>query len=207
MTAWMNWPEDVVAGRRSSTTARPSKRTMAGPCGRSATTEPWEPIGVDPAEARLDYCRDLLTILSDVVDQKARRPSTRPAEACRRSSPDRAGSRRTRRDGSCGSAVESREPAVVLERPLRSQRVGTESSIRIAVEKQSETGAGPAHDERPRRRSGASPIHFRFVLRMAAMPDHHSGRLEEVVAVRERAQRQRELLAGVDMAGVLADVE
>lgn len=75
LTAWMNWPEDVVAGapiihycqvvESDDGTALWSKRDY----------RPWEPIDADPAAARLDYCRDLLAILTRVVDRK--RPTPR----------------------------------------------------------------------------------------------------------------------------------
>ncbi len=74
MTAWMNWPEDEVAGAPIIHYCQTVEAHDGRPLWSKRSYRPWEPIGVEPAEARLDYCRDLLRILSDVVDQKGADP-------------------------------------------------------------------------------------------------------------------------------------
>jgi hypothetical protein len=74
LTAWMNWPEDAVAGAPIIHYCQPVEDRHGQVVWSKRDYQPWQPIDVDPAEARLDYCRDLLTILADVVEQKARDP-------------------------------------------------------------------------------------------------------------------------------------
>jgi hypothetical protein len=74
MTAWMNWPEDVVAGAPIIHYCQTVEAHDGRPLWSKRDYRPWEPIGVDPAEARLDYCRDLLTILADAVAQRSAGP-------------------------------------------------------------------------------------------------------------------------------------
>ena len=72
LCAWMDWPEDVVAGAPIIHYCQTVEGHGGEPLWSKRDYRPWEPIGVDPAAARLDYCRDLLAILTDVVQSKAR---------------------------------------------------------------------------------------------------------------------------------------
>jgi hypothetical protein len=71
MSAWMNWPAELVAGAPIIHYCQTVEAHDGRPLWSKRDYRPWEPIGVDPAEARLDYCRDLLAILTDVVGQNA----------------------------------------------------------------------------------------------------------------------------------------
>jgi hypothetical protein len=76
-TAWMNWPEDYVAGA-------PLIHYCQQVLGRDGSVmwgkqsyAPWEPLGVDPNDAELDYCRDLLHLIDDFISVRARSRSRR----------------------------------------------------------------------------------------------------------------------------------
>ena len=65
--AWMNWPESFVAGA-------PILHYCQAVIGRDGLRlwykqdySPWKPLGVDPNDAALDYCRDLLHLLDDHI--------------------------------------------------------------------------------------------------------------------------------------------
>lgn len=75
--AWMNWPEEYVAGA-------PIIHYCQEVLARDGTSlwykqryVPWEPLGVDPNDAELDYCRDLLHLIDDYVSTRARQRSRR----------------------------------------------------------------------------------------------------------------------------------
>jgi hypothetical protein len=74
LTAWMNWPEEAVAGAPIIHYCQPVEAHDGRALWSKGDYQPWAPIDVDPAEARLDYCRDLLAILAEVVAQKAGDP-------------------------------------------------------------------------------------------------------------------------------------
>jgi hypothetical protein len=82
--AWTNWPEDFVAGapilhyclpieRRDGSRLwykqdwRPSAKVERRWRDPVIDTRPYEPLDLDPNDARLDYCRDLLHLLDDWV--------------------------------------------------------------------------------------------------------------------------------------------
>jgi hypothetical protein len=82
--AWMDWPEDFVAGapiihycqpveHRDGSRLwykqnwRPSARVERAPGDPRLDTRPYEPLGLDPNNAKLDYCRDLLHLLDEYV--------------------------------------------------------------------------------------------------------------------------------------------
>lgn len=70
LTAWMNWPEDVVAGVPIIHYCQVVESHDGRELWSKGDYRPWEPVGADPAAARLDYCRDLLAILTRVIDGK-----------------------------------------------------------------------------------------------------------------------------------------
>lgn len=69
--AWMNWPEDFVAGAPIIHYCQP----VAGKDGTrlwyKQDYRPWEDLGIDPNDAALDYCRDLLHLLDQFIGLKA----------------------------------------------------------------------------------------------------------------------------------------
>jgi hypothetical protein len=74
LTAWMNWPEEAVAGAPIIHYCQTVEDHDGEPLWSKRDYRPWEPIEVDPSRARLDYCRDLLAILAGVVADKAGGP-------------------------------------------------------------------------------------------------------------------------------------
>jgi hypothetical protein len=73
LAAWLNWPEDAVAGAPLIHYCQAVEGRHGEQLWSKRTYRPWEPITVYPADARLDYCRDLLTILTDAVEAKSGR--------------------------------------------------------------------------------------------------------------------------------------
>ena len=63
--AWMNWPEDVVAGAPIIHYCQPVENGVGSPLWFKRDYTPWEPLGFDPGEARLDYCRELMGLLAE----------------------------------------------------------------------------------------------------------------------------------------------
>ena len=72
LAAWLNWPEADVAGAPIIHYCQAVEGRDGAVLWSKWDYRPWEPIDVDPGEARLDYCRDLLAILADAVTAKAR---------------------------------------------------------------------------------------------------------------------------------------
>ena len=70
--AWTNWPDEAVAGAPIIHYCQPIEDRDGAPLWFKQGYRPWTPIDVDPEDARLDYCRDLLVILRDVVATKQR---------------------------------------------------------------------------------------------------------------------------------------
>jgi hypothetical protein len=65
--AWMDWPESFVAGAPilhycQAVNARDGSRLWY-----KQDYSPWGPLGIDPNDAALDYCRDLLHLLDDYI--------------------------------------------------------------------------------------------------------------------------------------------
>lgn len=70
LCAWMNWPEEVVAGAPIIHYCQVVESHEGTALWSKRSYRPWEPIDVDSGAARLDYCRELLSILSRVVAEK-----------------------------------------------------------------------------------------------------------------------------------------
>jgi hypothetical protein len=66
--AWMNWPEDFVAGAPILHYCQPVSGRDGSRLWYKQGYRPWEPLGVDPNDAELDYCRDLLHLLDEFID-------------------------------------------------------------------------------------------------------------------------------------------
>lgn len=75
--AFMNWPEESVAGAPLVHYTQRVEAHDGSALWFKQDYRPWDPIDVDPEDARLDYCRDLLRIMRDYV-------ATRSATAERR---------------------------------------------------------------------------------------------------------------------------
>jgi hypothetical protein len=88
--AWTSWPEDFVAGapivhycqpleHRDGSRLwykqdwRPSVAVERGPGDPRLDTRPYEPLAIDPNDAQLDYCRDLLHLLDEFVREQITR--------------------------------------------------------------------------------------------------------------------------------------
>lgn len=67
LAAWMNWPEDFVAGAPIIHYCQPVLDRAGERLWYKQGYTPWEPLGVDPDEAALDYCRDLLHLVDDFI--------------------------------------------------------------------------------------------------------------------------------------------
>ncbi len=65
--AWMDWPEDFVAGAPIIHYCQPVLDSEGTKLWTKHEYEPWEPVDVDPDAAALDYCRDFLRILTRFV--------------------------------------------------------------------------------------------------------------------------------------------
>jgi len=70
--AFMNWPEETVAGAPIIHYCQPVEDRHGQVLWTKHDYHPWDPIEADPADARLDYCRDLLVILKDFVATRQR---------------------------------------------------------------------------------------------------------------------------------------
>lgn len=74
-SAWTNWPESFVAGAPIIHYCQPVIDRSGRQMWFKQEYEAFEPIGVDPNDAELDYCRDLLHLLDEytrVVREDAR---------------------------------------------------------------------------------------------------------------------------------------
>ncbi len=65
--AWMNWPERFVAGAPIIHYCQEVTARDGSPMWNKRRYSPWEPLGLDPNDAALDYCRDFLHLLDDYV--------------------------------------------------------------------------------------------------------------------------------------------
>lgn len=65
--AWMDWPEEFVAGAPIIHYCQPVLDGDGEKLWYKQDYRPWDPIEVDPSRADLDYCRDFLGILVDYV--------------------------------------------------------------------------------------------------------------------------------------------
>jgi hypothetical protein len=68
--AWMDWPEDVVAGAPIIHYCQPVLDADGERLWYKQDYRPWEPLGIDPQAAAFDYCRDFLEILNRFVSTK-----------------------------------------------------------------------------------------------------------------------------------------
>jgi hypothetical protein len=69
--AWMNWPEEFVAGAPIIHYCQPVVGKDGARLWFKQGYTPWDPIGVDPNDAALDYCRDLLHLLDEFAGLQA----------------------------------------------------------------------------------------------------------------------------------------
>lgn len=65
--AWMPWPEDFVAGAPIIHYCQAVEDRDGERLWFKQDYRPWEPLDVDPNDARLDYCRDFLHLLDEYV--------------------------------------------------------------------------------------------------------------------------------------------
>lgn len=65
--AWMNWPEEEVAGAPIVHYCQPVEDADGNQLWFKQGYRPWEPIDVDPEAAALPYCRDLLRIIQEYI--------------------------------------------------------------------------------------------------------------------------------------------
>ncbi len=65
LAAWIDWPEDFTAGASIIHYCRPVESEDGRRLWYKWDYAPWEPLNVDPEEAKLDYCRELLTMLDE----------------------------------------------------------------------------------------------------------------------------------------------
>jgi hypothetical protein len=72
LCAFTNWPEEAVAGAPILHYCKAIEARDGTPLWFKQGYRPWDPIDVDPADARLDYCRDLLVILQDFIATRTR---------------------------------------------------------------------------------------------------------------------------------------
>lgn len=77
ISAWMNWPEEYVAGAPIIHYCQEVLARDGTAMFHKQRYTPWEPLGVDPNDAELDYCRDLLHLIDDYISTRARRRSWR----------------------------------------------------------------------------------------------------------------------------------
>jgi hypothetical protein len=67
IAAFVGWPEEDVAGAPLIHYCQAVEDEDGAVLWTKHHYRPWDPIEVDPATARLDYCRDLLSILKGYV--------------------------------------------------------------------------------------------------------------------------------------------
>ena len=70
--AWMNWPEDFVAGAPIIHYPQPVIDRRGVEMWFKQRYRAFEPLGVDPNDAELDYCRDLLHLLDEYIGTRSR---------------------------------------------------------------------------------------------------------------------------------------
>ena len=68
--AWMNWPEDFVAGAPIIHYCQPVEAADGTELWYKQGYRPWAEVDVDPDDAALDYCRDLLRMLQEFIALK-----------------------------------------------------------------------------------------------------------------------------------------
>jgi hypothetical protein len=85
--AWMNWPEHFVAGAPILHYCQPVEHRDGSPLWFKQHWRPYTPLGLDPNDAKLDYCRDLLHLLDEFtrarLDGSAPRPGAPPDPGAR----------------------------------------------------------------------------------------------------------------------------
>lgn len=72
--AWLPWPEAFVAGAPTIHYCQPVEARDGRRLWFKQDYTPWEPLGVDPNEANLDYARDLLHLLDEFVRRQRGAP-------------------------------------------------------------------------------------------------------------------------------------
>jgi hypothetical protein len=70
--AWMNWPEQFVAGAPLIHYPQPVVDRRGVEMWFKQRYRAFEPLDVDPNDAELDYCRDLLHLLDEYIGIRAR---------------------------------------------------------------------------------------------------------------------------------------
>jgi len=73
--AWMDWPESFVAGAPIIHYCQPVRNAEGETIWYKQQYRAWEPLGVDPQSASLDYCRDLLEIVAGFIATKQELPA------------------------------------------------------------------------------------------------------------------------------------
>lgn len=68
--AWMNWPEDFVRGAPIIHYCQPVEAADGTRLWYKQGYRPWTEVDVDPDDAALDYCRDLLRMLQEFIALK-----------------------------------------------------------------------------------------------------------------------------------------
>jgi hypothetical protein len=85
--AWMNWPEDFVAGAPILHYCQPVEHRDGSRLWFKQDWRPYAPLGLDPNDAKLDYCRDLLHLLDEFtrarLDASAPGPGAAPVPGAR----------------------------------------------------------------------------------------------------------------------------
>ena len=69
--AWMDWPEEFTAGAPIIHYCQEVVDRDGAPLWFKQRYRPWEPIGCDPNDAALDYCRDFLHLLDEFIRSRA----------------------------------------------------------------------------------------------------------------------------------------
>ena len=67
IAAWMNWPEEAVKGAPIIHYCQEVEDHDGNRLWGKRSYRPWQPIDINPQQAKLDYCRDLLAILKRYV--------------------------------------------------------------------------------------------------------------------------------------------
>ena len=78
--AWMDWPEEFVAGAPIIHYCQPVKDRRGAPMWFKQAYRPWDRIGCDPNDAALDYCRDFLHLLDEFVRTRTTTAATSSTE-------------------------------------------------------------------------------------------------------------------------------